>query len=445
MNRKFRFAAFLLAAALLLSGCALQTVDQMYRIPKRSAEFYELQKAIDAVMEGLEYCAPLSGENPQAVQMADLDGDGAEEYLLFAKGTTEKPLQILIFSRAEEGYVLRDTLESHGSGFELVEYVDMDGRPGVELVVGRRVSDQVLRSLSVYSFTPHDTELLMTTNYSKFVATDLDSNGLTELMVITPDSVEGNNGVAALYSWEDGQMTRSREMSLSGVADHIKRIMVGTLHGGHPAVYVATSVDESSIITDVFAMRDGHFTNVSLSNESGTSVQTLRNYYVYADDIDDDGVLELPDLIDMIPYDREKSGSRQYLIRWYAMDLNGGEADKMYTFHDLSAGWYLELDDDWAPRVTVSQSGGSYSFYLWQTSVSAGDRVLADKLFSIEVLTGADREDRARSDNWFPLCRTEGTVYAAKLEAAAESLELTQEQLVNCFRLIFKDWKTGET
>ena len=57
-------------------------------------------------------------------------------------------------------------------------------------------------------------------------------------------------------------------------------------------MYVASSADGKTIITDIFAIKSGEFTNISFSNESGTSVRTLRNYYVYADDIDMDGVVE---------------------------------------------------------------------------------------------------------------------------------------------------------
>ena len=72
-----------LMAALLLSGCA-RTIDELYSPPKRSEEFSRLQAAIDIAMAGLNYSAPLSGEHQQAVQMADLDGDGSDEYLVFA-------------------------------------------------------------------------------------------------------------------------------------------------------------------------------------------------------------------------------------------------------------------------------------------------------------------------------------------------------------------------
>ena len=96
----------LLLLALTLSGCQMQSVRQMYRLPKRSESYMGLQSAIDSAMQGLEFSAPLSGENRQTVQMADLTGDGLPEYLLFAKGNTEKPLQILILSETDSEYRL---------------------------------------------------------------------------------------------------------------------------------------------------------------------------------------------------------------------------------------------------------------------------------------------------------------------------------------------------
>lgn len=438
MNRRLTLAAFLLAAVLLLSGCGLQTVDKMYSLPRRSAEYNDLQTAIDGAMNGLEYSAPVSGENQQTVQIADLNGDGVDEYLLFARGTSEKPMQILIFGLDNGSYSLWETIESRGSAFELVEYADMDGKPGLEIVVGRQVSDQVLRSLSVHTFSGGNAELLLSVNYARFVTSDLDSDGRTEVMVIAPGDTEADNAVATLYSYQDGTMVRSAEAGLSEPSDHIKRIRVSSLQGGVPAVYVASAVEESAIITDIFALKDGRFTNMSFSSDSGTSVQTLRNYYVYADDIDDDGVLELPSLITM--NSRERSEHLHYLIRWYAMKLSGEETDKMYTFHNFDGGWYLQLDRAYAPRITVSQDGSNYSFYLWDEEMRSNEKIM-----TVLAFTGPNRDEAAVEDGRFVLYRGDGIVYAAKLEAAASSYALTQDNLVESFHLIHQDWKTGET
>lgn len=425
-----------LAAALLLSGCTMLTVDQMYCLPRRSQQYNDLQVAIDAAMVDRQYCAPLSGEHQQTVQQADLDGDGISEYLLFAKGSTEKPLVILIFSRVADAYVLTHTIESSGTAFDRVEYVQMDGLDGVEIVVGKQVSDQVLRSVSVYSFSGGRQQQLISAKYSHFLTVNLDGGKGSNLMLLRPGNGEQDNGVAVLYDLDGGNVRRSGEVKMSEPAEKLMRIITGTLHGGKPAVFVGSAVAENSIITDIYTVVNGEFTNISLSNESGTSVQTLRNYYVYADDIDDDGVVELPDVI---ADPEQQTSERSCMIRWYSMKPDGSVVDKLYTFHDFESGWYLQLDVDWADRVTVTQRGSAYDFYLREQE----DRVT--KIFTIYCFRDQDRETLGVSENRFVLHKAEAAVYAAHLEAASGTLDISREDMIEWFRLIRHDWKTGET
>ena len=100
----------ILISVLLLCGCQMRTVDEMYVPPKRSDDFYSLQTVINNAMTDLQYSAPISGENRQIVQTADLNGDEVMECLLFAKGGSEMPLQILIFSMKNGEYVHSQTI-----------------------------------------------------------------------------------------------------------------------------------------------------------------------------------------------------------------------------------------------------------------------------------------------------------------------------------------------
>ena len=434
-------AALLLLLSMLLTGCTSGSVDRLYCLPKRSEAHRDLQLAIDAAMGGMEYSAPRSGENLQAVQVRDLDGDGKGEYLLFAKKAGDRPLQILIFRPTADGYALSETIETYGTAFDRVEYANIDGKPGYELIVGRRLSDQVIRAVSVYSFAEGQSALLTTDNYTHFTTCDLDGDGNGELLVFKHGEAAEQTGVAVYYSYRDGIMERSAEVSMSAPTENVKRILVGWLADNRMAVFAASTVEENAIVTDVFSVVDGKFTNLTLSGEAGNGVGMVRNYYVYADDIDNDGVTELPELISMRPLSESESpGDSQYLIRWYALRSDGTREQKLYTYHNYESGWYISIQSDWAQRLTIVQDGTSYGVYLWNA-----DNTESEKLLTVYAFSGQDRETQAVSGNRFLLYEGDTVQYAAELEVAAVRYGVTKDRLIRNFHLIQQDWKTGET
>ena len=433
-----RIWVLVLLSVLTLCGCQMRTVDQMYAPPKRSDDYSSLQTVINQSMTGLEYSAPTSGDNQQIVQMADLNGDNVMECLLFAKGGHDLPMHIMIFSLENEEYVHSQTINLPGAAFDKVEYAPIDDQDGMEIIVGTQVSDQVSRSVSVYSFASGEAQQLVSEDYVTFLSVDFNGNGINELFVVRSGTNEFDRGIAELFMFSDGVIQRSVELNTSETADKLKRVLIGKLHGGKTAVYVAWAVDEDTLITDVYAIVDNTFTNVSLSSESGTSVKTMRNYFVYADDIDSDGVMELPSLIAMQSIDKTWYGYDQNLIRWYSMTADGEEIDKLYTYHNFIGGWFLQIDDAIAKQVSVVDLGNVCDFYVWEK----GSPV---KVMSIYTLTGQNRVAQSTSDNRFVLHKAESAIYTAFLENDAARFGITQESVLRSFHMIHEHWNTGET
>lgn len=433
--KKGRIVSILvLLSALLLGGCAVRTVEELYSLPKRSKEFQSLQASIDIAMAGLEYSAPTSGENQQTVQIADLNGDGTNEYLVFAKGTSEKPMQILIFREDTSGTVqISEIISGNGSAFDMVEYVEIDGKPGCELVVGCRVSDQLLKTVSVYSFATGRAELLMTTGYSRFLACDLGSSDQMELLVFQRGESDEDNAIATLYRYQAKTMVRTVEVRLSSPMQQVSAITTGNLPSGIPAVFISSIRDETLLFTDVLAMDGKKLVSVSLDEESRNGIPTLRNYFVYPDDVDGDGVVELPRLISLNPISNSWTTEEQYLIQWYNVDLDGSLTNKCFTFHNYAGGWYLKIPETIATRLSVYQVGKNYAFFLWDE-----DYQEASALFTIYALTGSDRENQSNEDGRFPLHKEEGVIYAARIET--EGSTITQEFLLNSFHSIYREW-----
>jgi hypothetical protein len=165
----------------------------------------------------------------------------------------------------------------------------------------------------------------------------------------------------------------------------------------------------------------------------------MRNYFVYADDMDSDGIMELPAMIPMRSIDTASKDSGQNMIRWYSMAADGSEVDKLYTYHNFIGGWYLELNNQWASRAFVLRQGNQCDFYVWNESGTA-----YVKLMSVYTLTGQNRSQQAQADGRFILHETETVVYAVSLSADAASYGLTDKTLPGYFRLIRQDWNSGE-
>lgn len=440
MRTKAYLCILLLLIIFALSGCNMHTVDELYCLPKRPEVFSDLQSVINEAMDGLEYCAPIAGEHQQSVQAADLTGDGSVEYLVFAKGTDEKPLQILIFTKSGNDFILLDRIYSTGTAFEQVEYIRMDKRPGYELVVGRKVSDQVLRSVSIYSVFNQKPEQVLSVSCSKFICNDLTDDGYWDLFVLRPGESVTSDGVAELYTMQNGIVERSGEAGMSESSDNIKRMIIGNLEDGPTAVFVASSISGSMLITDVFTVVNGKFSNICKTNTANTVVQTQRDYNVYADDIDGDGVLELPKLIPMLQSSIDNSDSENYLISWYSLTSSGQQVHKQNTYHNTVGGWYLNLDFTNIDHIFVSQMGNSYDICIWDESFSA-----YEKLYTLYVLTGQKREEQAISGNRFIVHRGESTIYSIKLEAVSAAYGITRDKMLHNFHLILQDWKTGVT
>ena len=169
-------AAWILAlTAILTCGCDLALSPQdLYGLPKLPAEYTALDSEINAILaEGAEYAAPTSGRNIQPVQLEDLDGDGQEEAVAFFRNASdEKPLKICIFSADGESYRQTALIESSGTSIYSISYSDLNADGHTELIVGWRVTTDLL-ALVVYTVGNGGAVELLRTNYVRYAVTNL--------------------------------------------------------------------------------------------------------------------------------------------------------------------------------------------------------------------------------------------------------------------------------
>jgi hypothetical protein len=445
-KRFFCLAVLMLMLCMSMTGCFFKAADELYCLPEQSEEYNDLQRAINQVMVQLDasYAAPVSGSNQQAVQLADLDGDGNEEAVAFLKTEGNRPLKLVIFQKQDESYTQIAMLESDGSNFSSVEYLQIDGQDGLEVLVGRQIGEQVPQSMGVYALQNGRMVELMSTTYQEYTTADLDLNGMSDIVILSYDAEE-RNGVVERYCWRDGQLERDPEVLMSNSVDAVKRIITGYLQPGVPAVFVASVYQDTSILTDIFAVQNDTMINVTAQTEDNVPAPTVRNYFVYATDIDDDGLMELPDP-QKLPYFGADGESENYIIHWYNMELNGQRTDKLTTYHNYSSGWYLLLPDWWENQLTVTRGNEleesvGYIFSKWESIEEPTEEV-----FTLYEFSGYDRQEIVQDlgEDLVVVGEKGEVIYAAKLAEGTLASQITDDQLKSWFHFISVDWNTGE-
>ncbi len=440
MRRFKRLLGIGLAVCLLalLSGCYALNSESFYSLPKRSEEYYVLEKAVQSAMGSAGYSAPVSGSNRQAIQQEDLDGDGQKETLVFGKAEGDKPLKMYILKRDGADYRLLCTVEGDGAAFDSVQYAQIDGEPGMEILLSRRVSEQVQQYMTVYSLQGESLAELLSTGCTAFTTADLDGDRLTDLFLLRANS-DGPNAFAALYRWDQNAFTLTGESSLSTGAESLKRVITGETSQGVPAIFVASAYGENELITDVFALDGDTFRNISLSDESGQSTQTVRNYYVYSTDIDGDGLTEIPNTVPLDALDGDERSEGQYRIVWYNLALDGSRHEKLTTYHNYAEGWYLYLPEGWTEGLAVTQGrlrDGMSGTCLLQC---AGDGA-PKELLTVYEYVGEDAAAYAAGSGMLLLGQREETAFLA---LPGSSAEFDETELQTRFNLISADLIPG--
>ncbi len=229
---------------------------------------------------------------------------------------------------------------------------------------------------------------------------------------------------------------------MSDGAGAVKRIISGYMAHDVPAVFVASEYGSDSIITDVFAFRGGTFQNIT-SSGGGTSVQTVRSYFVYANDIDSDGLIELPELVELPRID-DSTGAYS-IIRWYNLGMKGEKRVKLTTYHSFSSGWYLTIPVAWNEQIAISRSeevSGVRGLVFSEWDAKTRNAV---PIVTIYAFSGEDRNAAAQQDGRFILSEKGDVTYAAELGQSSWAAALDEQTLKQMFNYIRIDWNSGET
>ena len=425
-----------LALAAVLSGCTVfdSSVEQLFTLPRMAPEYTGLSQQLDSLIsQGYEYASPSGGRNIQSVQMVDLEDDGRQEALVFLRRSAdEKPLKIMVYRLdGDDSYSLLCTIESSGTAVDSVYYQDLNGDGRQELIVGWRISADV-QTLAAYSIEPEPVAL-MSCGYSRFSIQDLNGDGAPSLLVIRADGELGP--VAEFYGWQEEQMGVSYRCRLSSSMTALNRgsVVTGMADRDPPAVFI-TGVDTTSMaVTDILIYRpEAGLVNVALDKTSGVSAAVYPYRQLAPQDIDGDGVTEIP-----CPLGDSAAEQTDGLVSWMSWQSDGRFQQTAKTYHSLSSGWYFTIPTSWWSWEVDAVTGGI------QNESQMTLRINGDSVLTIYTITGENRDNRSRMGSRIVLRRQATTVYAGEVYEIAPYYGMDEDLLRRSFSLILGTWNNS--
>lgn len=437
----------LLAVMVGLSGCEFGSVEELYALPKSSEAYVNLQAKINQEKGNAEYIAPLSGENRQTIQLVDVDGDGSQEAVAFFRDTTaDAPLKIVIFKQDDrEEYQVYTRIEGVGSEIESIDYLKLGGSGGVDILVSWQVSASV-HSLVGYTISGGQPVEIMRSGYSRYLTTDLDSDGLEEVILAQSGTGSSPSLRIEYYDGRDGIMELMSTAPLSEGATDISSWQAGQLEGDVPALFVTSFFGKDVLITDVFCLKgDQGLRNIAVDPATRRSASTFHYYAgVQPEDINGDGLIDVPVALAVDSYG-ESSVERFWWLKWMDYQESGERKQVMTTYHS-GDGWYLEIPETWSGDFSMQRQESSTIGVRTVTFARGveGEESEVTPFLEISCLVGSDRTRQSEEGDRFILYSDATTIYTAQFLDSDWDCGLDQEGLKARFHASADGWDTSQ-
>ena len=433
-----------------LPACSFNmNVDTMLSPPRLTAEqeqiYQELQTAAGQQIS-LKY--PKSGEHLSAFTVADLNGDGSDEAIVFYEGSRttaeENPLRFHLLAQQDGQWHAVREYAAGGAEIDRIDITRLGTSQRLYLILSYSMVDGADYQATVLYY--QDGALysaLPPVPYTKMALRDLDEDGTTELFVANA-AKQSDTAVALTYSFrEDGSYDTSY-VELDAFTD-IPRLVYGKLPldngaGQRPAIYMDCVTGATSVQTIVLTYRkdslqeDRHLELLYTDSGSGDPHKSERAGIYQTMDIDGDGEAEIP--ADTTFYGYVESSPVQ-LTKWFV--CRGGRLMQKYaSYYAAQDGYVFLLPRRWERQVTAMQENGETVFYTFDPYRSNSDKtpLVLEPLLRLAVETDPVVADALQNDGYLLLRQQDGRYFLGKAEQGNRTYSMTDSELLFCMKFL---------
>ena len=399
----------LLVICLLFSSCDfnISSVDTLMRPPKLSGENRLLQTAFEESVENSNSVVmktPISGDYRSSYMFFNLD-DGDKEALVFYSDPANDTLAyVSIFKIVDGKWNFVSTIKGRGEEIYEVRFADINGDSCYELIIswtsiidGDKNNADLgatnKRIMTIYSYNGSSATLIKADEFTKMYVKDLNNDNSDDLLLLNIDMLKEEKKTK-------GRIIRfDEEYSVVQDSEFVMTSMINILNIVqdeitiddviYTRIFIDGSINETGIITEVICIDNNTF-DIQLPFYSGNLTEmpkTLRDVNTYSQDIDNDGIIEIPTVENLL-YGEKITGdfnekSSLNLTVWSEVT----DSELIVDFKCLLNGAYnymLIFPEDWIGKYTATYNNNNEVLTIYFVNETG---TLINELFYIKVFS----------------------------------------------------------
>ncbi len=432
--------AAVLICMLLTSCMPVQTnVEELIEPPKLTDEQYQVNEALrDGIGQNFKLKYPQSGEYRSAFTFYDLDGDGAEEAIVFyADSDSAAFLRLTILYQDNGRWISGPDLLGLGSEVDFLRIERLRSSGGMSLVVGwNQESSAGKKIAAIYNYENGQLKMDFTGDYSRLAVDDFDGNGTSELMLITSYSVYGSSNATLVGETKPDFIDILDDVTLPPMISSYLEPLTGLVGPGVRGVVADGYTDGRTLATTVIQVKDGHLYLPMSENDFLLFTRTTRKSEVYSRDINDDGIIEIP-LQYPAPGQSQSEDETTLYITNYSQLTGTGFTTVERAFVSTAENYMLTFPDSWMDaQVTMYRQPelNEVIFFVYN-GTDFYDR--SQELCRVRVYATQDYQDKLAAETYFSLGQKGTFEYFGSLPATGvEGLRITSKQMKSMFSFI---------
>lgn len=436
MNKQWKWILCAFLSLLVLTGCELELAspDSLITAPKSDQEKLQQREAIsDFLVQGESLIIPEGMTYNEVYQYVDIDQDKKDEMVAFyANKENNFTLGFMILDQRDGEWYLKDKAVAYGTGINYFEVADLDGDGTEEFLLGVQAGYATQKELYIYHLD--GAKIKEVTERERIVydqVTLLEKDNKEQLILTArmDTAILGGDSEITAFAYDTEEITTRYSSVLHGYCTEME---FGKVHEGAEGVYLAM---QNNHALDILLLRE--------HNDEFAIVLKKTFDYGYMDnggwdlfrDENEDGILEIcsfwmpEEALSEIDYD-------ECINIWYQWNGAGELRVVDVSLDRKMDGYRFNLPVEWVESVY-------YKFRTednikWIDFYYENENLSFERVFSIAAIDQLSWDKMKKSADMTVLGNhpSKNKVYVAEiLKDEFNDYEISESLLISCLHI----------